>query len=316
MPRLVVVKDERPVYVHEVARPTNVGRGSNNDLVLAEATVSWHHAVVWSEGERLWVRDLGSSNGTFVNERRIAGAEPIRPGDRLRFGPSCIVLVEGESLAAPVERGILVENVDAGVRVPIHSDRFEIGSAEGVDLRLDGMSAVAATLMVHRNGEVWLGLGEEDVMLRAGEPFEVEGKSFLLLEVGGQHVPTAVTVADRYPYKVDVELEGPTGPHATITDLATSNTYRVDAGNRAVLLWILAKKWAEDTANTALASDAGWCTNEEVQSGIWGKQGDDNKMHVLIYRLRGELKKAGFDPWFLEKRQRHVRIRIVEAQVR
>lgn len=316
MARLVVLKDDRPVYVHDVVRPTNVGRGSNNDLVLAEATVSWNHAVVWAEGERLWVRDLGSSNGTFVNDRRISGAEPIRHGDRLRFGPGLIVLVEGESLAAPVERGILVEAVDAGVRVQVASDRFEIGSAPGVDLRVDGLSPVAGTLLVHRNGEVWLGRGEEDVMLRPGERFEIEGRTFLLVELGGQHVPTAVTVSDRYPYKVEVELEGATGPHAVITDVSNGTTYRVDAGNRAVLLWILAKKWADDHTANPDSTEAGWCTNEEVQSGIWGKQGDDNKMHVLIYRLRGELKKAGFDPWFLEKRQRHVRVRIVEAVVR
>ncbi|MGK0347601.1 MAG: hypothetical protein ACI855_003688, partial [Myxococcota bacterium] len=50
--------------------------------------------------------------------------------------------------------------------------------------------------------------------------------------------------------------------------------------------------------------------------GVWGRgAGEDNKLHVLVYRLRNELKKAGFDPWFIEKRRKYIRARIAGAEI-
>ena len=50
--------------------------------------------------------------------------------------------------------------------------------------------------------------------------------------------------------------------------------------------------------------------------GVWGRSAqDDNKLHVLVYRLRNELKKVGFEPWFLEKRRRYTRLRLQNAVI-
>jgi pSer/pThr/pTyr-binding forkhead associated (FHA) protein len=45
---------------------------------------------------RLGIEDLGSTNGTFVNETRITGIVPISPGDRVRFGNTvwCLAVVD------------------------------------------------------------------------------------------------------------------------------------------------------------------------------------------------------------------------------
>jgi EAL domain-containing protein (putative c-di-GMP-specific phosphodiesterase class I) len=63
-----------------------VGRQPDNDLSVVNPTVSKRHAeFVWSDGE-LSVRDLGSTNGTFINGRRVRDLERVRDGDRLQFG--------------------------------------------------------------------------------------------------------------------------------------------------------------------------------------------------------------------------------------
>jgi pSer/pThr/pTyr-binding forkhead associated (FHA) protein len=62
-----------------------VGRGLDNDIVLEDASVSRHHAELVREGTQLAVRDLGSTNGTWVNASRISAAS-IHPGDELAFG--------------------------------------------------------------------------------------------------------------------------------------------------------------------------------------------------------------------------------------
>ncbi|MFD7645040.1 FHA domain-containing protein [Kitasatospora sp. NPDC059795] len=63
-----------------------IGRMTGAGLRLGDATVSRRHAELRFEGDTWVLYDLGSSNGTFVNDRRVAGGTAVRPGDRLRFG--------------------------------------------------------------------------------------------------------------------------------------------------------------------------------------------------------------------------------------
>lgn len=70
-----------------------IGRAGDCDLMLADLSVSRHHAELRRQGEEWLLIDLGSTNGTRLNGWRIAGAVPVRPGDRVSFGPLgfCIV---------------------------------------------------------------------------------------------------------------------------------------------------------------------------------------------------------------------------------
>jgi hypothetical protein len=62
-----------------------IGRSSACELVLADDTVSRRHAELFVEEGRWLLRDLGSSNGTYLNGRRVLHAE-VRPGDVLHLG--------------------------------------------------------------------------------------------------------------------------------------------------------------------------------------------------------------------------------------
>lgn len=62
-----------------------VGRGLDNDVHLDDASVSRHHAELVRESGRLEVRDLTSTNGTWVNARRVT-VSPVQVGDQLAFG--------------------------------------------------------------------------------------------------------------------------------------------------------------------------------------------------------------------------------------
>jgi len=64
----------------EVRTPLTVGRAEDCDLVLEERRLSRHHARFSLEGEHWFVEDLGSPNGTFVNQRRVTKAV-LHPGD-------------------------------------------------------------------------------------------------------------------------------------------------------------------------------------------------------------------------------------------
>ena len=67
--------------------PVTVGRGGQNDLVLSgDDFASARHARIESRGDGVWVQDLDSTNGTFVNGARVAGAQRLDAGDILRVG--------------------------------------------------------------------------------------------------------------------------------------------------------------------------------------------------------------------------------------
>ena len=74
-------------------RRLTIGRASDCDLMLADPSVSRHHAELRRQDEGWLLVDLGSTNGTRLNGWRIAGPVPVRPGDRVSFGALgfCIV---------------------------------------------------------------------------------------------------------------------------------------------------------------------------------------------------------------------------------
>lgn len=68
------------------AHRVTFGTADDNTCRLADPSISRHHAVVWRDGRELSVRDLGSANGTVVNDRRIVDDCLLTPGTRLWFG--------------------------------------------------------------------------------------------------------------------------------------------------------------------------------------------------------------------------------------
>jgi pSer/pThr/pTyr-binding forkhead associated (FHA) protein len=86
---------------------TLVGRQKGCKLRIPSGTVSRHHCRLLYEDDRLFVEDLNSSNGTFLNGARVQGKQLVQPGDEIEVGPVIFVanylLVElGEpEIAAP-----------------------------------------------------------------------------------------------------------------------------------------------------------------------------------------------------------------------
>jgi DNA-binding winged helix-turn-helix (wHTH) protein len=65
---------------------TIIGRDETVGIVLDETTVSRRHAQITVRGGEATIEDLGSQNGTWVNECRVEGPTPLTDGDRIRFG--------------------------------------------------------------------------------------------------------------------------------------------------------------------------------------------------------------------------------------
>lgn len=70
------------------------GRKNSSDLVLQSSCVSGRHAEVFHRGNRLFLRDLNSTNGTFVNGVRVKSECPIESGDRVQFADMEFVVAQ------------------------------------------------------------------------------------------------------------------------------------------------------------------------------------------------------------------------------
>src|SRR5713101_3548300 len=67
--------------------PFLIGRDPVCHLRPASKFISKHHCAIWTRGDQLLVRDLGSTNGTYLNDHAVTGEQQALDGDRLKIGP-------------------------------------------------------------------------------------------------------------------------------------------------------------------------------------------------------------------------------------
>jgi predicted nucleic acid-binding Zn-ribbon protein len=85
--RVLIRTDGNTDFVHVLGRRTRIGRGSDNELVLDTKHVSRYHAVLLAGPVHTSIEDLNSTNGVFVNGKRIA-RQVLKDGDRVTIGRS------------------------------------------------------------------------------------------------------------------------------------------------------------------------------------------------------------------------------------
>lgn len=85
-------------------RPVTIGRGPDNDIHIDNLAVSTHHAKIYKDAGRIIIEDLGSLNGTFMNNQRITKSF-LNMGDKILIGKHHIMLDDTISGEAPMAAG-------------------------------------------------------------------------------------------------------------------------------------------------------------------------------------------------------------------
>ena len=91
---------ERVVDLPAVGGVLSVGRQSGSDIVLSDSSVSRVHARLTVSEGRLFIEDVGSRAGTYVNDVRISGMTPVQVGDHVRIGTFRIEVEESPRTTA------------------------------------------------------------------------------------------------------------------------------------------------------------------------------------------------------------------------
>jgi len=124
MPKLVLLSAGMTGRTLDLkADKTTIGRVEDNVFQIAEPSVSSHHCEVLLKGNDVIVRDLNSTNGTFINGEKITES-PIKPGQILRLGQVEIRLETDAPPTAPkklsqtmvMQRGVSLTELEQGAR--------------------------------------------------------------------------------------------------------------------------------------------------------------------------------------------------------
>jgi hypothetical protein len=96
-PRLIVERapGHTPGMEYEIGAGAVLGRGDQAEIRLDDPFASGRHAQLTRRGGLVVLEDLGSTNGTFLNEELVTGPQPLHQGDRLRIGDSEFTYVAG-----------------------------------------------------------------------------------------------------------------------------------------------------------------------------------------------------------------------------
>lgn len=105
MPRLVILSEGLTGKAHELkVEKTTIGRVEDNTFQIPEASVSSHHCEVLLRGSDIVLRDLSSTNGTFINGQQIAGEMVVKSGQIIRLGQVEMRLEAAEAKSAAASK--------------------------------------------------------------------------------------------------------------------------------------------------------------------------------------------------------------------
>jgi pSer/pThr/pTyr-binding forkhead associated (FHA) protein len=143
MAKLVILSQGLNGRTHELkVEKTTIGRVEDNTFQIAEPSVSSHHCEVLLRGDEVVIKDLNSTNGTFINDEKITESV-LKPGQTLRLGQIEIRLENGapapaattsapapapagakkpESVARTTTRGVSLSELESGGGRPLGFD--------------------------------------------------------------------------------------------------------------------------------------------------------------------------------------------------
>ena len=134
MAKLVVLSAGMTGRTHELTvDKTTIGRVEDNSFQIAEPSVSSHHCEVLLRGSDILVRDLNSTNGTYINGEKVTESV-IKPGQTLRLGQIEMRLETDAPPTAPgkkpvdqtlvMQRGVSLNELEQGPRGSFDSKGF------------------------------------------------------------------------------------------------------------------------------------------------------------------------------------------------
>ena len=109
---------------YQISLPCLVGRSIEAGLSLSDRTLSRRHALIGETNNRLWIQDLQSSNGVFINGKKIDDKTFFKQGDSIQLGQLKFLVSQAEEGA--LEQTVILHSLDANAECPLDHERLEL----------------------------------------------------------------------------------------------------------------------------------------------------------------------------------------------
>ncbi|MEL6348058.1 MAG: FHA domain-containing protein [Myxococcota bacterium] len=342
-PQLLLLDEDRVVMAIPIdGAPVLIGRSSLAQVRLGDSLISRMHAMVWVESGALWVQDLNSTNGTFLDGEQLNEPAQVTDTARLSLGDTELRLMPAtEETAQP---NLWLESLEDGKFWPLSARQYALGDDANADIHLPG---AAATLAVE-NGEAALVYGTVRMPLTADKIFRVGSHRLRLRDSSPDGATTMEPSQDDASQAADsmLSLSGSitnpsiqsvapsqapeqirnkglpyrfSMPHldqAIVEDMSSNKRCVVTAENRTALLLVLARQLSADRQQRKPPAHQGWCSDDDVGVQVWGRRWwtfSPNRLHVLLHRTRSQLKSAGMSVDCLQKKRGWLRLWIEDV---
>ena len=152
-------------------RTTVLGRGRDCDIRLSDPDTSRRHAELLVVGERFVVRDLDSTNGTFVNGSRVESRE-LAPGDRIEIGSNQITFCQ-------VECGVAIPDADDAQTLLFERPAGSVDAFRGDLAQIPPFAVLQILELGRKTGVLRIDAASEpgQLWLDAGTPVHAQTKS-------------------------------------------------------------------------------------------------------------------------------------------
>ena len=200
----------------EAGREAVLGRGDDCELRLESGGASRRHAAVRTAPDGgCWVRDLGSTNGTFVNGERVEGERVLRPGDRIEIGEASVTFYRMDPAMAATKPPLSAGGGERTILMQAPAPR-----ATALGGRLEEIPTFAVLQMLEMGGKTGMltfeGEGEKvRIWLLGGKPVHAEGE-----KTRGEEAAFAGLRLQHGSFRFDTGAQPPeTTLAATLTEL-------------------------------------------------------------------------------------------------
>jgi hypothetical protein len=284
-----------------------VGRSPRCTLPIAEAYVSAQHAAIRWTGQRWELKDLGSRNGTFVNEQRLApGAqEPISPGTKICFGHATQEWIL-EDAGAP--------NVMVTPAVPSESDGPALVAESGL---IVVPSAEDPLAVIYRGADgQWLLERQDDALtpIEDQATFDVAGRTWRFC------CPNVVLSTSFAAEQLEINkltlhfLVSRDEEHVELRVETGGESLSLGARTHHYLLLTLARLRLKEVGEGLPDTACGWIYQDELVEQL---NVTPTQLHVEVFRIRQQFASLKFKDFasVIERRPRSRQLRIGVANL-
>ena len=269
---------------HPLTARTLIGRSRRCDLVVPHASISGEHALIWWDGERWSIRDLGSRNGTLVDGHRLDDAPRVLELDaRVQLGAHPLAWTV-DCLAPPRARAVALDDPERPA-IEAEDGVLALPDERVAELVIYG-SATAGWVL--EAGERARPVEDREVIEVAGTRYRLELPQLLGETADLDSVPPRLAeLTLRFRVSSDeehVSLEGLLGQPPTQRSLAL--------GPRAHHYTLLTLARARLADAELPEPERGWVYRDQLQAQL---QLDREQLNMLVFRARKQLAAAGIE---------------------